>query len=164
MPIYEFYCEVCNAVYQFFSRSVNTDKVPNCPKCKDVKLKRTVSTFATISGTKEEGATEEGMLPIDEAKMERAVNMLARELGRVDEDNPRQTAMFMRKLFDVTGLSMGPGMEEALRRLEQGEDPDRVEEELGDLLEEEEPFTLEPKGKRARGKPKPRRDETIYDL
>jgi len=33
MPIYEFYCEPCHTIYNFFSRSVNTGKRPACPKC-----------------------------------------------------------------------------------------------------------------------------------
>ena len=31
MPIYEFYCAKCNTIYNFFSRTANTDKIPTCP-------------------------------------------------------------------------------------------------------------------------------------
>jgi len=57
-------------------------------------------------------------------------------------------------------------MEEALRRLERGEDPDRIEEEMGDLLEAEEPFLFDGKGPGAKGgkKSRPRVDETLYEL
>jgi len=34
MPIYEFYCEDCNTLFNFFSRTVNTDKQPPCPRCR----------------------------------------------------------------------------------------------------------------------------------
>ncbi|MCK4728291.1 MAG: zinc ribbon domain-containing protein, partial [Desulfobacterales bacterium] len=37
MPIYEFYCEDCNTIFNFFSRSVNTTKRPPCPRCKQKK-------------------------------------------------------------------------------------------------------------------------------
>ena len=40
MPIYEFYCQQCNTVYNFFSKTVNTEKTPYCPTCKDIKLER----------------------------------------------------------------------------------------------------------------------------
>ena len=53
MPIYEFYCLRCNTIYNFFSKVVNTDKVPKCPSCKTIKLKRQMSVFAKISGGKE---------------------------------------------------------------------------------------------------------------
>lgn len=164
MPIYEFYCQKCNTIYSFFSRSVNTKKLPNCPKCKDVRLQRKISVFATISSIKDEGVADSDMPPIDEAKMEKAMAMLASESGKINEDDPRQAAMLMRRFSDATGLTMRPGMEEALSRMERGEDPDKIEAEMGDVLAEEEPFILESKGKRRREKFGPRVDETLYDL
>jgi len=69
----------------------------------------------------------------------------------------------MRKLSDATGLKMGAGMEEALSRLERGEDPEKIEQEMGDLLSGEEPFALEDKGKKTKPSA-PRVDETLYEL
>jgi putative FmdB family regulatory protein len=163
MPIYEFYCHKCNTVYSFYSRTVNTGKIPNCPKCKRIKLKRQMSIFARVSGGKEEAAADE-MPPIDEAKMEKALAMLAGEADKMNEDDPRQAAMLMRKLSDATGLQLGAGMEEALSRMERGEDPEKIEQEMGDLLEGEEPFMLGPKTRKGSRKPAPRIDETLYDL
>lgn len=161
MPIYEFYCSNCNTIYKFFSRTVNTEKIPNCPTCKTLKLKRQISMFAISSGRTEE---DSDMPPIDESKMEKAMGMLAQEAEKIDEEDPRQAAQLMRKLTEATGIKMGPGMEEALHRLERGEDPDKIEEELGDLLEEEEPFILNPKSTIGAKKPKPKIDDTLYDL
>ena len=162
MPIYEFFCAHCNTVFNFFSRTVNVDKTPPCPKCGRV-LTRRMSIFAKVNRGQEEPAGE-GMPPIDEAKMEKAMAMLAGEAEHISEDDPRQAAQLMRKLTDATGLSLGSGMEEALRRLEKGEDPDQIEAEMGDLLEGEEPFVMDGSGKKGRRKPKPRIDETLYDL
>jgi len=162
MPIYEFYCGKCNTVFSFFSRTVDTTKTPACPKCRR-PLKRQMSVFAKVSCGKEEPSGD-GIPSLDEAKMEKAMAMLAGEAEKISEDDPRQAARLMRKLSDATGLSLGAGMEEALSRLEKGEDPDRIEAEMGDLLEGEEPFVLEGKGKRGGQKPKPRVDETLYDL
>ncbi|MEZ4547490.1 MAG: hypothetical protein R3B51_07145 [Thermodesulfobacteriota bacterium] len=47
---------------------------------------------------------------IDGTKLERALSMLERDADSVDE-NPKQTADFMRKLTDAAGISMGEGME-----------------------------------------------------
>ncbi|RJQ20602.1 MAG: zinc ribbon domain-containing protein [Nitrospiraceae bacterium] len=161
MPIYEFYCGKCNTVFNFFSKTVNTEKVPNCPHCKDITLNRRMSLFASVSGKKgEEGAD----MPFDEARIEKAMSMLADEAGRISEDDPRQAAGLMKKLSDATGINMGPGMEEALRRLERGEDPDKIEEEMGDVLEREEPFIIEGKGRAGSRKPSPKIDETLYEL
>lgn len=165
MPIYEFYCHTCHTVYKFFSKSINTDKIPNCPTCKDKKLKRTVSLFSAVSGSgKDEGA--EGDMPqIDEKKMEKALEMAAREAGNKNlEDDPRQAAQLMRKISDAAGLKMGSGMEEALSRLERGEDPEKIEQEMGSILEEEDPFSFDAKDKKRKSKYAPKIDDTLYDL
>ncbi len=163
MPIYEFYCEKCNTLFSFFSRSVNTTKVPDCPKC-GRKLERKMSLFAKVRRGGGEEPAEDGMPPIDESKMEKAMAMLAGEAEKLNEDDPRQAAQLMRKLTDATGMNLGAGMEEALSRLEKGEDPEQIEAEMGDLLEGEEPFVMGEKGQKGRRKPKPRVDETLYDL
>ena len=164
MPIYEFYCEDCNTIFNFFSRTGNTRKRPLCPRCKKRELSRQVSLFAFTGKAKESDPADD--LPIDESKMEQAMHVLSREAESLDEDDPRQAANLMRKLSDMTGLKLGPGMDEALERMERGEDPEQVEAEMGDLLENEDPFILpEGKTRSARVKrPEPARDETLYDL
>lgn len=163
MPIYEFYCETCHILFNFFSRSVNTSKRPLCPHCKKKKLKKQMSAFARISGAKEDSDIDD--LPIDEARMEKAMEILAREADGLSEDDPRQAAKLMRKFTDATGASLGPSMEEALKRMEAGEDPEQIEAEMGDLIDKEEPFMFEGKKRGGKGKnAPPRRDETLYEL
>ena len=163
MPIYEFLCDECNTVYKFFSKTVNTEKVPACPKCDNEHLRRQVSLFAALSANKE-GTTGDDMPHLDEAKMERAMAMLASEAGKVNEDDPRHAASLIRKLSEAAGLKMGEGMEDALQRLEKGEDPEQVEKEMGTLLDNEEPFSFEGQRKKGGSKNKPKLDETLYDL
>jgi hypothetical protein len=43
----------------------------------------------------------------------------------------------MRRLAEASGEPITPTMEEMLRRMEAGEDPETLEEELGDQLESE---------------------------
>ena len=162
MPIYEFYCRKCNTVFNFFSRTVNTDKIPRCPRCKTVRLKRQMSVFSKLSGTRESG--DEDFPPLDEARMEKAMEMLAGEAEKMNEDDPRGAAQLMRKLSDAAGMNLGPAMEEALARMERGEDPEKIEAEMGDLLEGEEPFLFEKKGKGGKRRGPPSVDETLYDL
>lgn len=164
MPIYEFYCKDCNTIFNFFSKTVNTRKTPYCPKCKKVKLSRQVSLFA-VTGKAKEGDDMDD-LPIDESKMEQAMGMLAREAEGMNDEDPRQAANLMRKLSDMTGLELGPGMNEALQRMENGEDPEEVEAEMGDLLESEDPFILpEKRAKAAKSRPaRPIKDDTLYEL
>ena len=59
---------------------------------------------------------------------------------------------------------MGKGMQEALERMEAGEDPEKIEEEIGDILEEEEPFLLSDKKTIKQRSQAPRRDTTLYEL
>jgi putative FmdB family regulatory protein len=164
MPIYEFYCDKCHTLFNFFSRTVNTRKVPLCPRCKTNKLARQVSMFAVTGRASEDGDMDD--LPIDEGRMEKAMQTLAGEAENINEDDPRQAAQLMRKLTRMTGLELGDGMEEALSRMEQGEDPEKIEAEMGDLLEGDDPFQLKgAKGRRERLRGRaPDRDETLYDL
>ncbi|UCH08115.1 MAG: zinc ribbon domain-containing protein [Deltaproteobacteria bacterium] len=162
MPIYEFYCEGCNTIFNFYSRTINTSKQPVCPRCKEVPLKRLLSSFSIVrKGTEEEG---EDSLPFDEKKMEKAVGMLAHEAEHINEEDPRQAAQMMRKLSEMTGLQMGKGMQEALERMEAGEDPEKIEEEIGDILENEEPFLVSEKNAPRAKSRAPRRDTTLYEL
>ncbi|MFO7871890.1 MAG: zinc ribbon domain-containing protein [Kiritimatiellia bacterium] len=162
MPIYEFYCPSCHMIFNFFSKSVNTTKRPMCPRCKKKRLERRVSLFSASSGKGGESGED---LPVDEGKMEEAITKLAGEAENIDENDPRQAAGLMRKLSDMTGIKYGKSMEEAVGRMESGEDPERIEEEMGDLMEEEEPFEFPGKKGGPAGKPRePARDRTLYEL
>ena len=162
MPIYEFYCPECHVIFNFFSKSVNTEKRPLCPKCHRIKLDRYLSVFATPRNTNQEENTPSPDL--DETKMEGAMNLFAKEAEHVDENDPRQAANLMRKLTDMAGLNLGAGMEEALTRMEEGEDPDKIEAEMGDILDDEDPFGFEKKSIRATKYRPPKVDEKLYDL
>ncbi|HEM48931.1 MAG TPA: zinc ribbon domain-containing protein [Caldithrix sp.] len=164
MPIYEFYCGHCNTIFKFFSRTINTTKVPVCPKCQSSKMERAMSTFATISKSSDSAEDDIAMPNMDESKMEQAMTLLAREAEGMDEDDPKQAANLMRKLTEMTGMEMGPGMEEAISRLERGENPDQIEAEMGDLLENEDPFILKKIAGGLAKKNKPNRDDTLYDM
>ena len=167
MPVYEFYCEDCHTVFNFKSRRVNIDKRPDCPKCGRPRIERQLSLFAISKGRTDSDRDE--LLPdMDDAAMERAMATLASEADGIDEDDPKQVARMIRKLFDATGMRFGGGMEEAIRRMEAGEDPDKIEREMGDLLDEAEPFTGAVGPRRLASLRKkylpPKVDETLYEL
>jgi putative FmdB family regulatory protein len=171
MPVYEFYCADCHTVFSFLSKTPNTRKRPSCPKCSRPRLERRVSSFAISKGLAEPAGEEALPEGFDEARMERVMAEMAREVDGVDEDDPRQMARVMRKLFDGAGMHLGPGMEEAIRRMEAGEDPDKIEEEMGDALEGEDATLFgEGGGRRGRLKALRRRlappavDRTLYEL
>jgi putative FmdB family regulatory protein len=164
MPIYEFYCQECNTIFNFFSSRVNTEKQPDCPKCGKKELARQMSRFAVIGKAKEEDA-DDPLAGLDESKMEQAFEGLMREAEGMNEDDPRQMAQLMRKFTDKTGISMGEHMEEALSRMEGGEGPDQVEQEMGDLLDSDDAFSLDGLKRKLRPVARPPvHDETLYPL
>ena len=137
MPIYEFYCPYCHRVLSFLSRAVDTRKTPSCPRCGRPDLSRRASAFAISKGRKEEPKPEAPLPDVDEGRLEKAMEALAGDLDSLDENDPKQGAHLMRKLFSATGMPVGAGMEEALKRMEAGEDPEKIEEEMGDVFEED---------------------------
>ncbi len=169
MPIYEFYCVDCHTVFSFLSRSINTTKQPDCPRCGRLKLERRVSRFAISKGQSKPPESDAAMPDLDESKLEQAMEQLAGEADGINEDDPRQMARLMRKLYEGAGLPVNEKMEEAMRRLEAGEDPEKIEEQMGDILDEDDPLLggggesggLRSLSRRLR---KPEVDETLYDL
>jgi putative FmdB family regulatory protein len=165
MPIYEFYCRPCHTVFSFFARKVDTTTVPPCPNCK-ATLSREVSQVAYVrTGGDTGGEDGLGDAPIDEARMERAMDAMAGDIDRVgDTEDPRQAAELMRKFSDLSGLRFNGDIEEALDRMSKGDDPDAVGEDLDALMESgAEPFVPEGRGRRVRRVPV-YRDPTLHDL
>ncbi len=170
MPIYEFYCPDCNTLFSFFSAGVDTEARPLCPRCRKVRLDRKPSTFATLrrGAGGEEG--EEAPLGLDEERLGGAMESVLGELeGAGEGDDPRQMARLFQRFGEAAGLEPGPRLEEMIQRLEAGEDPEGLEEELGgdlDDLDEEralsEFFRLR---QAARGRrPRPKVDKELYFL
>jgi putative FmdB family regulatory protein len=166
VPIYEFYCADCHTVYSFLSRTVNTTKQPKCPRCGRADLERRMSRFAISKGQPEGGQEDDGPMGPDEAKIERALEQLAAEHDSLDQDDPRHAIPMIQKVCEIAGVPIPDTAREAMRRIEAGEDPEKIEEEVGDIWgAEDSPFS---KGGRLRdfiGKlAAPRVDQTLYDL
>ncbi len=141
MPIYEFACPKCRVIFNFLSKKVNPTHSPTCPKCGNKKLAKQMSRFASPRGAKEPAPDTgadgpDGPTPdIDEGRMMRAMSELERDMDHLDENNPRHMAHMMKKMKDI----MPPGtmpkeMDVAIKRLEKGEDPEKIEADMGDVL------------------------------
>ena len=142
MPIYEFYCPDNHKVYQFFARSsAYADKIPTCPDNPDFQMVKKVSGFA-ISGAEKKSSGEGGAdgPDMDDPKMMAAMAEMEKAVSGMDEDNPdpRQMGQLMRQMAEMTGESLTGEMEEMVRKLEEGADPEHLEEQFGDLLGDEE--------------------------
>jgi hypothetical protein len=63
--------------------------------------------------------------------MEAAFGAMEREFSSVDENDPRAMGRMMRRMAELTGEKMDGGMEEVVRKLEEGADPESLEEQMG---------------------------------
>jgi putative FmdB family regulatory protein len=142
MPIYEFACPKCRVIFNFLSKRVNPDHLPVCPKCGNRKMSKQVSRFATSKGLKEPAPTsdagEEGGPPMpdmDDPRVARVMGELERDMDHLDENNPKHMAHVMKKMKDILPSGAMPKeFDVAIKRLEAGEDPEKIEEDMGDVL------------------------------
>lgn len=171
MPIYEFYSPDNNKLYQFLARSLGfKDKVPQCPDNPTFRMERRVSRFAVIGKAKEETG-DDPFANIDEAKMESFMAEMEGDMAGMDENNPdpRQLGRFMRKMTDLMGDKTPPELREMVKRLEAGEDPEKLEEQFGDMGEGGEEgasdalFSQFVKKVRSAGR-QPQRDPKLYEM
>lgn len=158
MPIYEYLCRTCNRIFSFHSFKVDPDKVPVCPKCGARDLVRVPSRFG-VGAARKSAAGSDGD-DVDDPRLEREMMKLAADLEGMDENDPRQMAAAVRKMTELAGEEVTPAMEEMIRRLEAGEDPERIEEDLGDAIEDE----MGDGGGGGFGGAPPTRDEGLYPM
>jgi putative FmdB family regulatory protein len=141
MPIYEYACPRCRVIFSFFSKRLTPERLPVCPKCGNRKMAKQISRFAMSRGLKEPAAKTEGegneppMPNFEDPRVERAMMEMERDMEHLDENNPRHMAHMMRKMKDL----MPPGavpkeLDVAIKRLEAGEDPEKIEQDMGDVL------------------------------
>lgn len=141
MPIYEYLCPACNCVYSFLVKTVGAPREPVCPKCGGHDLRRRLSRFA-VTGvgrkSRQAAAAADGAAsgpdPLDDPRVEAEMMKLMSDADGIDEKDPRQLGRLMRRMTEISGEKVEPEMEEAMRRLEAGEDPEKIEADLGDVL------------------------------
>ena len=142
MPIYEFACPKCRVIFSFLSKRLNPGRLPACPKCGTKKMSKQISRFATSKGLKEPSAPTGGDAPdgppmpdLDDPRVERAMMEMERDMEHLDENNPRHMAHIMKKMKDLMPPgSMPKELDTAIKRLEAGEDPEKIEADMGDVL------------------------------
>ena len=181
MPIYEYYCPDNHTIYQFYAKTLaQGETIPKCPANPKFRMEKTVSAFAVTRGGKDAGsepaATDPmaGEDPATDARMEAAMSAMEREFSSVDENDPRAMGRMMRRMAELTGEKIEGEMEEVVRKLEEGADPDSLEDQLGEGMPDETDMppgtpsspTVEARLRRFRYKKNAqpvRRDPRLYD-
>ena len=145
MPIYEFFSPETRKIYSFFARSIAyADEIPLCPDGSKFKMEKMFSAFSITGPGKGldseevssgESDAEDPFAGMSQDKANLVMQELENAMGGMDEDNPdpRQMGSLMRKMSELTGESMDEPMEEVVRKLEEGMNPDELEERMGDL-------------------------------
>jgi hypothetical protein len=158
MPIYEYYCPDNNRIYQFFAKTLaQAESLPKCPDNPAFRMVKMVSGFAIGGATKKStgeapgaggaggdapggpdaaGGPAGGAGDADDPRMEAAFSQLEREMESIDENDPRAMGRMMRRMSELTGERLDGEMEEMVRKLEEGEDPEKLEEQFGDMMGE----------------------------
>ncbi|HWD93953.1 MAG TPA: zinc ribbon domain-containing protein [Verrucomicrobiae bacterium] len=140
MPIYEFACPKCRKIFSFLSKRMNPDRLPVCPKCGNKKLEKQLSRFAMTRGLAEAASPDDagdgGPMPnMSDPRVARAMAEMERDMAHMDENNPKHMAQMMRKMKDLLPAGTMPKeLDIAIKRLEAGEDPEKIEEDMGDVL------------------------------
>ncbi len=182
MPIYEYYCPDNHTVYQFYAKTLaQGQRIPRCPDNPAYRMQKAVSAFAVTGRHKAEPTAGTGIptdAGADDPRMEAAMGAMEREFAHVDENDPRAMARMMRRMAEVTGEKIDGEMEEVVRKLEEGADPESLDEQLGGDLPGDpgDPYgdAAAPAGEtpaqkearhryRARRRLAPRRDPKLYD-
>jgi hypothetical protein len=174
MPIYEFYSPDTNKIYSFLARSLSyADKTPCCPDGKKYRMEKLISAFAVVGRAKEPSATPAGADALADAKMEATMKAMESEFAGIDAENPdpRQMGRMMRRMSELTGEKMPAEMEEMTRRMETGEDPEKLEAEYGESFTEPPAADATPAERQQarfksllRRRSAPTRDTTLYDM
>lgn len=135
MPIYEYYCPDNHTVYQFFAKTLAQGAtIPRCPDNPAFGMQKMVSGFAITKGGASDApppAAGSGAEGADDPRMEAAMAAMESEFSHVDENDPRAMGRMMRRMAELTGEKLDGEMEEVVRKLEEGADPDSLEEQLG---------------------------------
>ena len=192
MPIYEYYCAENHTIYQFYAKTIAQGATtPRCPENRKFRLKKIVSAFAITSGGPSSepppapsagGASDD---PLDDPKNAAALDAMEKEFDGMDENDPKAMARMMRRMSELSGEKMEGQFEEVVRKLEEGADPDSLDDQLGPEPEAESSGDMEgggmgldpdmppmkeakePKESRHRFKARtaaPRRDPKLYDF
>jgi hypothetical protein len=139
VPIYEYYCPRNHTIYQFYAKTLAQGRtIPRCPDNPAFPMEKMLSSFAVTKGAKGSGENDAPASPGsavanagEDPRLEAAMSAMEGEFANVDENDPKAMGRMMRRMSEMTGEKIDGDMEEVVRKLEEGADPDSLEEQLG---------------------------------
>jgi hypothetical protein len=138
MPIYEYYCPDNHRIYQFYAKTLAQGQMtPRCPDHPTYRMEKMLSPFAVAKRAKDLGAADNPSAPgpaagPDDPRTEAAMAAMESEFANVDENDPRAMGRMMRRMAELSGEKIDGEMEEVVRKLEEGADPESLEEQFGE--------------------------------
>ncbi len=114
MPIYEYRCKQCGRKSSQLFLTIAESADATCPYCNSQELKRLFSRVAFVRS--------------EESRLESLAD--PSRLGDLDENDPKSMARWMRSMGNELGEDLGPEFHETIDRLEAGEDPESIEQDL----------------------------------
>jgi putative FmdB family regulatory protein len=91
MPIYEYRCEDCGKISEFFLTRTDETLIPQCKRCKSKKMTRVLSKVRVIRS--------------EESRMESLAD--PSKWGDLDEKDPKSMAKMMKRLGKEFGEELG---------------------------------------------------------
>ena len=117
MPNYEFRCLNCRRRFEvFFTYQEYGSRPVVCPHCQSDQVQRKIGRIRVARS--------------DESRLE---NMADPSALAGLEDDPKALGRMMRQMSHEVGEEMGPEFDEVVGRLEAGQNPDQIEQDLPDL-------------------------------
>ena len=117
MPIYEYYCPVCEGRFRHLARRIDAPPPP-CPRCGTTEIERLITAANVVRG---------------DAHHE---HQLRKAATQVDADDPRAIARFLQdsgRLADADGVYGSPAYRELLARRAEGATDADVTDLVDDL-------------------------------
>lgn len=121
MPVYEFLCEDCKTVFNFYSSSIDTETVPCCPRCTSGKMKRQFSVFST------QGKSEE--------YSENALcNAFEKLIDSVEEEKAENLAVKLMQFAEDSGVAFKENVGEDIEKYIDGDQSEGLKKKLANYL------------------------------
>jgi len=119
MPYYDYRCLDCNRRFSlFFTYAEYGVKPAVCPHCGSERVQRRINKVRIARS--------------EESRLENLAD--PSNLEGLDED-PRALGRMMREMSREVGEDMGPELDEVIHRLESGQTPEQIEQEMPELAE-----------------------------